>query len=123
MNSWFAAAAGLSAFTFGVHVIMGGREIARPLLAAREFDHVVRYTHYYCWHLVTIAIAAMAAAFGYAAWVDAAGTLALFVSVVALSFAVWSFAMIAIFRLSPFQFGQWVLFLPIALLGLVGGLR
>jgi len=122
MNGWFAAAAALSAFTCGLHVFMGGREAVRPLLAAGDLDRLAKFTNYYCWHLVTIAIGALAAAFAYSARQGAAPELALFATGIALLSASWSLGMIARFRLPPLQFGQWALFLPIGLMGLAGHL-
>lgn len=121
MNMWFAAAAVLAVLTCGIHVVLGGREAARPLLIASNLDLGAKYTNYYCWHLVTIVIGALAFAYGYSAWTAEPG-LALFATAMAFLFAAWSLGMIALFRLRPFQFGQWALFLPMAALGLVGGL-
>lgn len=55
MNIWFLMA-GL--FSFAVcltHIILGGREAARPLLDA-DLRAIPKYTNYYCWHMVTIII-------------------------------------------------------------------
>ncbi|MBH5397551.1 hypothetical protein HZZ13_07055 [Bradyrhizobium sp. CNPSo 4010] len=120
MNAWFAAAAILSAGICGLHVVMGGREAARPLLAASGLDHVAKFTNYYCWHLVTIVIGALGAAFAYSSWQASAVDIAQFATAIALLFALWSVAMIVRFRLSPIQFPQWALFILIALLGLAG---
>lgn len=120
MNYWFLAAAVLSALTCVVHVILGGRESVRPLFAATHFDHVAKFTNYYCWHLVTIAIAALAVMFAMAARSGASDDLAVAASAVALMFALWSCGMIMRHRLHPLQFPQWALFLPIACLGFVG---
>lgn len=120
MNGWFVAAAALSAFACGLHVVAGGREAARPLLAARDLDRFAKFTNYYCWHLVTIVLAAMAVAFGYSARLGAATDLALFATGIAFLFAIWSLVMIAKFRLPPLRFAQWALFVPIGLLGLAG---
>lgn len=119
MNEWFAAAAALSALTCGIHVVIGGRAAARPLLEA-PLDRDVKFTNYYCWHAVTITIAALAAAFAYSSGAGAGTDLALLATGIALLFALLSLAMIARFRLPPIQFGQWLLFLVIALLGLIG---
>jgi membrane-bound acyltransferase YfiQ involved in biofilm formation len=120
MNYWFLAAAILSAFTCAVHVILGGRESVRPLLAATHFDHVAKFTNYYCWHLVTIAIATLAVMFAMAARSRESDDLAVVASAVALMFTLWNFGMIARHRLHPLQFPQWALFLPIACVGFAG---
>lgn len=120
MNFWFVSAAILSTFTCTLHLLLGGREAARPLLATTDLDPVAKFTNYYCWHLVTIAIALLAAAFAFASRPGANTDLALFASVSALTFALWSICMIIRHQLSPFQFAQWALFLPIGSLGLAG---
>lgn len=120
MNNWFLSAAALSAAVCAVHVIMGGREAARPLLASTELDQVAKYTNYYCWHIVTIVIAALGAAFLVAAIDHDADELALFAVITSFLFAVWSLAMIARFRLPLLPFGQWILFLVVAAVGAAG---
>lgn len=120
MNVWLLSAAGLSAIICVLHIVLGGREAARPLLASMELTRSAKFTNYYCWHLVTIAIGAMAVAFVRSSQMDAAADLAFFATGLALLFAGWSVLMVAKFRLSPWQFPQWALFLPVALLGAIG---
>ncbi len=120
MNFWFLSAAVLSTAICVLHITMGGREAARPLLATTELDHVAKYTNYYCWHLVTIAIAVMAAAFAFASRPGANADAAIFASANAIVFALWSVIMIVKHKLSPLQFGQWALFLLVGFLGAVG---
>lgn len=123
MNWLLAAAAAVSVLTCLIHLVLGGREIARPLLAADGLRRVPKYTAYYCWHLVTITLAGLALAFAVAARPDGSRDLALFATGGAALFAAWSLGMIARFRLRPWHFPQWALFLPITALGLAGLLR
>jgi hypothetical protein len=120
MNDWFLGAAGLSAFTFVLHVVAGGRETAGPLLESTELGRIAKYTSYYCWHLVTISIASIAAAFLFAAQPGGNFSLAAFATGLSFAFAVLNIAIAARFGLPFWEFGQWVLFLGIALLGLAG---
>ena len=120
MNVWFAIAAGVSAFTCVLHVVLGGREAARPLLEDTNLSEVAKFTNYYCWHLVTIAIGALSAAFAVAATRGTASELAAFATGTACLFGLLSLGLIAKYKLHPLQFGQWILFLPISLLGLIG---
>lgn len=60
-------AAGASAATFFVHVFAGGVHAARPLLADRALPRASKWLNFYCWHIVSVLIAAMAAAFAAAA--------------------------------------------------------
>ncbi|QNP47402.1 hypothetical protein [Diaphorobacter aerolatus] len=123
MNLWLAAASLVSAVTCGLHVFMGGKEAAGPLLKSSELDPIAKFTNYYCWHLVTIVIAGLAVAFAYSCLAASGNDVALLATALAALFAAWSVGMIAIFRLPPLQFAQWALFLPISLLGLIGSLR
>ena len=120
MNIWFLFAGALSAAVCAMHVVMGGREAARPLLASTELDQIAKYTNYYCWHLVTIIIAALAVAFFVAAINPEARDIALFAVITALTFSAWSLGMIARFRLPLLPFGQWILFVAIASVGGAG---
>ena len=116
----FAAAAVLSFLTLCVHLFLGGRDVARPVLAARELDPVAKYTSYYCWHLVSMVLAAMTAAYAWAAFVPHAREAAVLVTALAAGFAVWS-AALAVWKRQRFTvLPQWILFAPIAILGVVG---
>ena len=66
---FFWAAAAASVATLAAHVFLGGHLFARPLLAS-TLTSPVKHTLYYCWHLVSGALAVMAAAFVWAALAD-----------------------------------------------------
>ena len=120
MNAWLALAALLAAATTLIHAILGGREIATPLLAAERLHAVPKFTLYYCWHLVTIVLAALALAFGLVAIGLGSRDLALFATVGAALFCLWSLGMVGLFRLRIAHFPQWVLFAAIAISGTIG---
>jgi len=122
MNIWFALAAGTSAATCALHLVLGGRVVARPLLDVRGLGVVPKFTAYYCWHLVTIAIAVVAIAFALAAAFPAAAPFGLAAAMVSAAFSLWSLAMVALYRLPLRLFPQWLLFLPAAGAGLAGAL-
>lgn len=119
MNSWLLAAAIAALLTFLVHVFVGGRLIAAPLLAAPGLARIPRLTTYYCWHMVSILLLAMALALGWTAW-QANPPLVLLLVVLAAAFALLSLGLGAAFRVSPWQLPQWIFFVLIALLGAVG---
>lgn len=53
MNSWLLFSLGLLTFlTFFVHVISGGKEIAKPMLKA-DFDPTARSVMWVCWHAIS----------------------------------------------------------------------
>lgn len=120
MNLWLALAAALAALTTLIHVMLGGREVAAPLLAGDRLHPVPKFTLYYCWHLATIVLAALALAFALAAIGQASRDLAVFSTVGAGLFGVWSLVMVGLFRLRIAHFPQWALFAPIALCGALG---
>lgn len=120
MNYWLLAAAIMSGFTCVIHTTLGGRETAVPLLAAPDLKKIPKYTAYYCWHLVTITLAGIAFAFWLAAGDPNAHALGVFATFGSGAFALWSVVMIAIFKLRPFHFPQWALFIPAAILGVIG---
>lgn len=113
MNSWWIAAAVMSFATCLMHVLLGGREIVQPLLAARDLARIPRLTAYYCWHMVTIVLLAMAAALG---WAAAHPNLPLVVLTfaLALAFMLLSLALVAAFRVRPWYLPQWSLFAAIS---------
>lgn len=121
MDLWFLAAAVLSGLICLLHIFAGGPATV-PQLVTRDGGPgmVGRMTAYYCWHIVTITIAAQALAFWMAAGSVEAHDLALLASVGAALFAGWSLAMIAIYRLKPLLFPQWILFFPVAVIGFAG---
>lgn len=119
MNSWLLAAAVAALLTFVVHTFVGGRLIAAPLLAAQGLARIPRLTTYYCWHMVSILLLAMALALAWTAF-RANPPLALLLVLLATAFAVLSLGLVAAFRVSPWQLPQWAFFVLIAVLGGVG---
>lgn len=120
MNIWLALAAALAAATTLIHFVLGGRHVAAPLLATERLHAVPKFTMYYCWHLVTIVLAALALAFGLAASGRASRDLALFATVGAALFCLWSLGIIGLFHLRIAHFPQWALFAAITLSGTIG---
>lgn len=57
------AAAMISAVTFVVHTFMGGKFVARPLLADKNLPKASKWLNYYCWHNTTVMIAITTGAF------------------------------------------------------------
>lgn len=120
MNAWLLAASGLSAFTWAVHTFVGGPEVVPPLLSS-SVPWVPRMTHFYCWHLVTITLAAMAAGFGYAAFVPGGLDVGWSVFGLAVAFAAWSLALNGWKRPRPWwALPQWMLFVAVAGVALPG---
>jgi hypothetical protein len=66
MNVGFAFAAAVSFIGLGIHLFYGGARVIRPFLAS-DARPMVKALLYYCWHGVTLTVAAMAAVFTWAA--------------------------------------------------------
>ena len=121
MNLWLWASAAAAFFTLLIHLILGGREIARPLLAARGLADVPKYTMYYCWHLVSLMIFAMAAMLAHVAFWGGPVELAWAGLALAAGSMAWSFVMIAALRLRPlWHYPQGWLFALVVALALPG---
>ncbi|WP_299685865.1 hypothetical protein [uncultured Tateyamaria sp.] len=118
-HMFFLSAGALSALWLVVHVIVGGRQIARPLVSATALSPVVRHTQYLCWHFTTVAIACMA---GFFLWAAHAGdaTLAAAGTALATGFFLVGVALVPVVRETYSRLPQGWLFLPVALLGLTG---
>jgi len=119
MNHALALAAALSLGTWALHAFVGGREVAGPLLRS-ALRPVPKYTSYYCWHLVTIVLFAMAAAFAYGAVVPGGRDVAALALILSSAFAVWSLALVRWKRQPPLHLPQWLLFIAISVVASIG---
>ena len=120
MNVWFLLAGCTSALTMLVHCILGGREIARPLLVATDIHAVAKYTNYYCWHLVSLTLAAMAGCFLWAAFHPDGIELAVLAGLLAVAFCVWNLGLI-VWKGQRFDhMPQWAMFLSVSALAAPG---
>ena len=121
MHSWtLMTAAGLSLFTFGVHVFLGGPSVAKPLLESQEMEIVAKYTNYYCWHIVSIVLLAMSIGFAAGALRPQSRDVVIMMTALSAAFTVWSLLLIVWKYRHPWKLPQWTLFLPITILGTVG---
>jgi len=57
--------------TSAVHTFVGGRVVARPLLADDSLPRASKWLNYYCWHIATVTILLIAAGFGWLAQTNA----------------------------------------------------
>lgn len=119
-NGWFLAAMVSSGITGLTHVFLGGREVAKRLVATDGLVKMSKYTNYYCRHMVTIVLAAQTLTFWLVIQSPDERSLALVATGGAIVFMLWNVIMIANFKLGLRNFPQWILFFPTALLGLAG---
>jgi len=119
MNIALAIAALFSLLTWGIHTFVGGPSTVKPLLASK-MDPVAKYTNYYCWHMVTLVLLAMAGGFGYAAVAPGGRDVAVLFTLLSASFAVWSLALVVRSKRRAIELPQWMLFIAITVPAVVG---
>lgn len=119
MSLWLYAAAAAAFITLLIHFFLGGSHVVLPLLNANSLKEDVKFTHYLCWHLVTVSLFIMFVGFFYAAYYKSF-EIALFMTSQSIFFALWNFIMIFQHQLSLTVYPQWVLFILIAGLGIIG---
>jgi len=120
MNTLLLAAAVASLAVAAVHVIVGGRVIAAPLLRADGLRPVPRFTNYYCWHMVSIVLLAMAGCYAWAGMDAGAVELAVLATGLALAFMAWGLGLILWKRQRTRHMPQWLMFAAVSGLGLAG---
>jgi hypothetical protein len=120
MNGFLIAAAIAAAGVAALHLFVGGKGIARPLLKSRDMHDVVRLTSYYCWHMVTIILAGLAIAFAWAAIEPAAMPAAAFATALCICFAILSFVLVVSTGQRHRHMPQWMLFTGLTALSLPG---
>ncbi len=115
----FGAAGAIASIWLAIHTIVGGRQIARPLVEAVELSPVVRHTQYLCWHFTTVAIACMVLLFLLAA-ITGITAYAISATVLAVGFFLVGVGLVIALGESHVRLPQGWLFLPVAGLGLAG---
>lgn len=110
-------AAGLALLTFAVHTFVGGVYVARPLLADQTLPKASKWLNYYCWHIATVTILAIAGAFAYAALQQNDKSLAVFATCLCAALAPLSVAVALRGGINPLRFPSTSLFAATALTG------
>jgi hypothetical protein len=120
MNFFFLVVAGVfSLFTCLIHLFVGGRFIARPLLDADDLRRLPKVTAYYAWHLVTVMLLAMSCGFFLAAAVPGQRILVIVLAIIAGGASILNFGMMLYFKQKPTRLIQWVFFVPITILAVL----
>lgn len=125
MNRLLVIAAILAAVTTAVHVLAGGPDVAAPLLAS-SIAGEPKLTLYAVWHMASVVLAMSVPALIVGSsprHARAARYLVLFVSTLWCAFGLVFLGLVAIQPESGwlFKLPQWILLLPVGLLGLWGG--
>lgn len=123
MNIGLLVAGMLSLAVCLIHLFLGGKEIARPLLDTTALKPIPKYTNYYCWHLVSLTIAGMGVMFLVAAWWPSAVELAWAGMIMSALFSLWNIGLYFGVRRQLrawHDMPQWLLFAPIAVVAYIG---
>lgn len=105
-----------------IHVFVGGRLIAEPLLAS-SLGQLPRLTLYICWHGITVVLAGMALLAADALfWRKRADSLFLLAGL-AGAFTLLIAAAILRFGVSPLALPQWIIFAPMSAFAFFGAKR
>ncbi|WP_316862090.1 hypothetical protein [uncultured Cohaesibacter sp.] len=106
----------MSAATTCLHVILGGRGIAKPLMQS-GLEREMKNTLYFCWHFATLVLIVMTCAFAvpffHSNWRELVGAASLLAGLI----AAWNIAFVLTARLPFKELPQWILFVGIALPG------
>ena len=113
---WAASASALA--TFAVHTFVGGVFVARPLLADRTLPKAAKWLAYYCWHIVTMLLLALALAFGASAAGAFPREAALGLSAFCAACSLLSIVVALKGRIAPWRFPSTTLFAVTAAFGL-----
>lgn len=124
MNKFLLSASILAAVTAAIHTFVGGQEIATPLLNS-QLPEEPRLTLYAVWHMATVVLALSAAALFAGAmprYAVSGRSMVLFISALWLAFGA---VFVIVATIEPgsglyFKLPQWVLLLPVGLLGVLG---
>ncbi|WP_336064963.1 hypothetical protein [Nitratireductor rhodophyticola] len=107
----------LSVLIAAIHIVVGGRDEVPPLLRSAELPPVVKFTHFYCWHLVSVTLVGMAGSFLYAAYASDGRILAILATIQAGTFCLWGLALVLWKRQRHRDLPQWALFAGVTATG------
>lgn len=125
MNYWFFSAGILSTLTAAIHIFAGQVDPVRPFLKSDLAD-TPKATLLACWHMVSAFLIISAGVFIYAGWINSQ-ELRLAVLGVSIIYSVFASVFIAVGwyffqRFTFYKLPQWVLLLPIGILGGIGAM-
>lgn len=114
--------AGLALATALVHLLVGGSDVVDVLLAS-ALDDTTKYTLYAVWHMVSLVLFGSAWVYGLGASPSRAATQRPLLRFIALLWVTFGLLFLGVAALRAdlhalFQLPQWMLLLPVGLLGL-----
>jgi hypothetical protein len=111
-------AAVMSAVAFCVHTFIGGPRVAGPLLSSSHLPLASKWLNYYCWHIATVLLFAMAAGFSYSAVHPRRPELPAFLVALSGALCILSVMVALKGKIHPLRFPSTSLFAVVAILGL-----
>ncbi len=126
-NKTLLIAALWAALTAGIHIFAGGEEIATPLLQS-TLAEVPKLTMYAVWHMASLALLFSAIGLFIGSMPRYADHTRSMVWFIAALWAGFGLAFLAIAAVYPeeglfFKLPQWILLLPVGILGFIGALK
>ncbi|WDE09368.1 hypothetical protein [Thalassomonas haliotis] len=123
MNTWIFIAGIIGLFTTLVHIVGGQLDPVRPFLKS-DFPDIPKATLLGCWHMVSVTLLISGLVLTYVGWFNLSSFQSIVIGI-SLSFIIFSLVFIAVgwyfFKFQTFiKLPQWVLLLPIGVLGLIG---
>lgn len=117
MNGYALAAAIVALATVLVHLIPGGRFVARPLLENRSLPRASKWLNYFCWHIVTVMIIFIGIGFYWSGQGPENRSALVFLSAFTAVVSMLSAAVALTARINPFKFPSTSLFAVTSILG------
>ena len=124
MNVWIFSSGLLGILTSLVHIFAGQLDPVKPFLKS-DLPDIAKATLLGCWHMVSAILVTSSLGLTYIGWCNSLPLYQNLVIAISISFVIFSFVFIAVgwyfFKFQTFvKLPQWILLLPIGLLGLVG---
>ncbi|MEO1273683.1 MAG: hypothetical protein AAFX99_36830 [Myxococcota bacterium] len=121
MNVWYALAGAGALGVMAIHLVEGGRTVLKPMREA-QFDPLAQATLVVCWHTITALLTLMGLGLLACAYTPESSWVMPIVLAVTLLNAIFAVLFLgfgaALGRV--WELGQWMLFVPLVVLGLVG---
>lgn len=125
MNVWILSAGTLGFFTALVHIFAGQVDPVRPFLKSNLTD-IPKATFLACWHMISVMLVFCSCILTYAGSLNLVNLKASII-IISISFILFAMVFIAVgwyfFGVRAFfKLPQWILLLPIGVLGLIGAI-
>lgn len=114
------SAAFVGIITFYIHTFIGGKIVARPLLADNNLPKASKWLNYYCWHIATLTILFVSFRFFKLALFPISSEL-IELSIFALCLSVLSAIVALKGGINPLKFPSTTLFFLMGIIGLFAG--